>query len=126
MAWNNWRFKSPLNEGDHSILVAMVGVAYSQYRPFRVRDVSIWTSLDFGLGSSTIEYDGFLGTNPMTESHSGLAFRFQAGTAYHFHPALALGLYLDITNVGLDEVTDLNFSAASFDAGLVVRGRFPL
>jgi len=126
IAWNNWRFTSPLNEGDHSILLAMIGVAYTQYRPFKIRNVSLWTSLDLGLGSSTVEYDGFIGTNAMTESHSGLAFRFQVGTAYHLLPYLALGLYMDIASVGLEELTDLSFSASSFDAGLVLRGRFPL
>ena len=123
--WNNWRFVSPLNEGDHSMLLAMVGIAYTHYRPFKVRDVSVWTSLDFGLGSSMIEFDGFLGTNAMTEAHSGLAFRFQTGTAYDVLPYLSLGLYLELTNVGLEELTDLGFSAMSFDTGLVVKGRLP-
>ena len=126
LAWNTWRFSSPLNEGAHSIFLAMVGVTYTQYRPFKVRNVSMWSSIDLGLGSSSVEYDGFIGTNAMKESHSGLAFRFQAGTAYHLLPYLALGLYLDIASVGLEELTALSFSASSFDAGLVLRGRFPL
>jgi hypothetical protein len=125
-AWNRWRFATPLNQGAHSLFVTMVGVAFSHYRPFRIRDVSVWTSMDLGLGDSTVEYDGFIGTNAMTESHSGFAFRFQLGTAYHVLPYLALGLTFDVSNVGLDELTDRNFSATSIDAGLVIRGRFPL
>jgi hypothetical protein len=126
LAWNQWRFASPLNQGDHSLLVTMVGVTYTHYRPFRMRDVSLWTGLDLGFGESTVEYDGFIGTNAMTESHAGIAFRFQMGTAYHVLPYLALGLYLDVTDVGLEQLTDLNFSSTSVDAGLVLRGRFPL
>ena len=122
---STWRFASPLNEGTHSIFLAMLGVTYTQYAPFQVPDVSVWTSLGFGLGSSSIEYDGFLGTNAMTEAHSGIAFSFQAGTAYHFLPYVALGLFMEVTDAGLEELTDLSFGSSSFDFGLVVRGQLP-
>jgi hypothetical protein len=126
VTWSRWGFANTWNHGVHDLVAALGGVTYTVYDPLRLRNVSVWGALEVGFAESTVLYEGFILAGPPEQSYGGFTFRGQVGAAYHLRPDLSLGLALDITETGMDEVADLNFASTSLDIGLVLRGRFAL